>query len=229
MHKAETPRDRTSPMTADQQRLAADNISLVHKAATAFLPRVDRSIEFDELVYHGMIGLVAAARNFNPSLGTPFHSYAYPHIDGAIYSGLRSSSWYTRKQQQRFRDNQRVEERLEQVRLEQANMTDTLEVLAQSLQSAPPVQRVSMDEAAGAVAPGSSPESVVHLIRVRERIAEAAEELKTVERQLLEAYYVEGQSLEEAAARLGHKKPWAHGVLQRVVKSIRESFGRSDG
>src|SRR3981189_3497638 len=47
---------------------------------------------WDDLVQVGCVGLVAAARRFDPSRGTPFAAYAQPTIDGELRRHLRDRS-----------------------------------------------------------------------------------------------------------------------------------------
>src|SRR5437762_7679918 len=44
---------------------------------------------FDELVQVGSVGLVAAARRFDPARGVPFAAYAAPTVEGELRRHLR--------------------------------------------------------------------------------------------------------------------------------------------
>lgn len=68
----ETP---TPPLTPDQQQLAADNIRLVYLLVHR-LQRRRPGLNFDDLVGAGMMGLVQAARCFDPARGVRFSTYA---------------------------------------------------------------------------------------------------------------------------------------------------------
>ncbi|MBR5094843.1 MAG: sigma-70 family RNA polymerase sigma factor [Oscillospiraceae bacterium] len=48
--------------------------------------------ESEDLVQEGMIGLLGAIREFDPSLGTSFHTYAEQCIRNRLYSAIRSAS-----------------------------------------------------------------------------------------------------------------------------------------
>lgn len=64
------------PLTAAQRRLCEENIALVYFALRGV--RYDRKDEAlrEELVSEGMVGLIRAARGFDPSLGFKFSTYA---------------------------------------------------------------------------------------------------------------------------------------------------------
>lgn len=64
----------TTPLTTDQQKLAADNIGLAYKFA---FKNPIRGVDQDETVSICMMGLVRAARKFNPGRGVRFSTYAY--------------------------------------------------------------------------------------------------------------------------------------------------------
>jgi RNA polymerase sigma factor for flagellar operon FliA len=64
-------------------RIIAQNI---HRSLPA-------SIMLNDLVQDGMIGLIIALREYNPSIGAPFQSFAVNKIKWAIMDGLRAGDW----------------------------------------------------------------------------------------------------------------------------------------
>lgn len=65
----------------DSDRLARENIGLVHACARHFK---GRGIEYDDLFQAGCLGLVKAAGNFDENRGVRFSTYAVPVILGEI-------------------------------------------------------------------------------------------------------------------------------------------------
>lgn len=61
--------------------LVCDNLGLVYACASRFS---GRGVEYEELVSAGSVGLVKAARGFDPSLGFAFSTYAVPVILGEM-------------------------------------------------------------------------------------------------------------------------------------------------
>ncbi len=51
-----------------------------------------RAVDFDDLISAGMVGLVKAARSFDPARNVTFKTYAYVRIRGAVVDELRNSS-----------------------------------------------------------------------------------------------------------------------------------------
>lgn len=77
----------------DEGALAAvieENMGLVKSVARRFL---GRGCEWEDLVQLGTVGLMNAARRFDPSLGYCFSTFAVPHVAGEIRRFLRDDGW----------------------------------------------------------------------------------------------------------------------------------------
>jgi RNA polymerase sigma factor for flagellar operon FliA len=61
---------------------------IVHRVVTYLKP----PLSFEDLVSAGTVGLVKAARDFEPSYNTEFKTYAYIKIKGAVLDELRGAS-----------------------------------------------------------------------------------------------------------------------------------------
>ncbi len=66
----------------------------------------------DDLVSAGMVGLAQAARNFDDSLGVPFHRYAATRIKGALLDELRAQDWASRPVRAKARQMELANDRL---------------------------------------------------------------------------------------------------------------------
>jgi RNA polymerase sporulation-specific sigma factor len=74
---------------AQRQLLIADNLKLVYHVANKFMPCPKGYMyEVDDLISEGYFGLVVAAKNFNPSLGVAFSTYACKVIESKIKRSL---------------------------------------------------------------------------------------------------------------------------------------------
>ena len=78
------PAARASP-----EELAERYLSLVIPIARSFQKRLPSSVDFDDLVGAGNLGLVEAARRFDPAQGASFGAFAQHRIRGAITDSLR--------------------------------------------------------------------------------------------------------------------------------------------
>lgn len=79
---------RDSLLTAEQ--LVEKYAYLVRIVAMRF---TCRGAPVEDLVQVGTIGLINAAKRFNPKLGRQFSSYADPTIEGQIHRWFRDSGW----------------------------------------------------------------------------------------------------------------------------------------
>ncbi len=77
-------------MHPTHQALVEENLDLVRYVANLFYRRWRYCIEFDELVSLGVLGLIQAARRFDPNCGAKFSTFAYRRIRGSIYDGIRA-------------------------------------------------------------------------------------------------------------------------------------------
>ncbi len=89
-------------------------LGLVHHAAREVARRGARTVELDELISAGTVGLVQALEGFDPNRGQAFSSYAMPRIRGAILDELRSLDWRSRGGRSRVRTLERAQAQLEQ-------------------------------------------------------------------------------------------------------------------
>jgi RNA polymerase sigma factor for flagellar operon FliA len=95
-----------------RERLFAEYIGLVHRAARDLGRRPSADFEHDDLVGAGTIGLVQALETFDPSRGLAFSTHAMPRIRGAILDEIRGLDWLPRSARERRRDAVRVQESL---------------------------------------------------------------------------------------------------------------------
>jgi RNA polymerase sigma factor (sigma-70 family) len=74
--------------SAGTQQLIEDNLELVRFIARQLHGRMPH-LELDDLIQEGSIGLMAAAREFDPDRGASFRVYASFRVRGAILDSLR--------------------------------------------------------------------------------------------------------------------------------------------
>ena len=61
----------------------------VRSLARGIARKLPRHVDFEELVSLGQVGLISAARQYEPGRGVAFATFAYYRIRGAIFDGLR--------------------------------------------------------------------------------------------------------------------------------------------
>lgn len=77
---------------------------LVRRLAGQMLARLPASVELDDLVQAGMMGLLDALGRYEETQGVQFEAYATQRIRGAILDELRSNDWLPRGLRKHARD-----------------------------------------------------------------------------------------------------------------------------
>ena len=69
---------------------------LVKRLAYYMMAALPPSVEIDDVIQSGMMGLLDAAKRFQDTFGAQFETYAVQRIRGAMLDGLRQSDWLPR-------------------------------------------------------------------------------------------------------------------------------------
>jgi RNA polymerase sigma factor for flagellar operon FliA len=96
-----------------RQRLLEQYLPLVKNVAGRMALGFPKSVELSDLINTGVIGLIEALSNFDPSRGVKFETYAVPRIRGAILDELRSLDWVPRSTRAKSREIERAVSKLE--------------------------------------------------------------------------------------------------------------------
>lgn len=81
---------------ANQEDLVNRHAPLVKRIAYHLMSRLPPSVQADDLIQAGMIGLLEASRNYDPSQGASFETYAGIRIRGAMLDEIRRTDWTPR-------------------------------------------------------------------------------------------------------------------------------------
>ncbi len=76
--------------------LVNQHAQLVKRIAYHMMNRLPASVQVDDLIQAGMIGLLEASRNYDKSRGASFETYAGIRIRGAMLDEIRRSDWTPR-------------------------------------------------------------------------------------------------------------------------------------
>jgi RNA polymerase sigma factor for flagellar operon FliA len=82
----------------DTHDVVVEYLWLVKRVAKHLVVRLGSDASFDDLAQDGLIGLMDAARKFDPSEDCTFESYATTRIRGAMFDGLRQLDRLSRSQ-----------------------------------------------------------------------------------------------------------------------------------
>jgi RNA polymerase sigma factor for flagellar operon FliA len=88
---------------ADKNHLLTEHMPLVKRLAHQMRAKLPASVEVDDLVQAGMIGLLDAINRYEENHGAQFETYAVLRIRGAMLDELRSNDWMPRSTRQNMR------------------------------------------------------------------------------------------------------------------------------
>src|SRR5687768_3456304 len=95
--------------------------ALVRSLAFSVSRNIPVPADLDDLISYGQIGLAEAAREYDPSHGAQFTTFAYYRIRGAIYDGVSKMSWTSRARYNRYRYERMANEALQAEKAEAPN------------------------------------------------------------------------------------------------------------
>jgi RNA polymerase sigma factor FliA len=206
----------------DRDRLLMENLPQVHYIAKRIHDRLPPHVPLEDLVNAGIVGLLEAIRNFDPSRGTQVKTYAELRIRGAILDSLREMDWspraLRRKSRQLEESHRQLRRVLERSPSEQELANDmqlSLEELRTLLcdlrgLNLGSIQALEQEDGKGEqvfkYSPNSPDEDPYYLClqsELRRYLAMAVDELPDRERKLLALYYKEDLTMKEVGAVLG--------------------------
>jgi RNA polymerase sigma factor for flagellar operon FliA len=193
-------------------------LPMVHKIARRVATYLKLPLSFEDLVSAGAVGLVKAARDFDPSRQTKFKTYAYIRIKGAILDELRSLSLLPANLNKQVRNAYKLCRKI----TEQKGIAPTDEELAEKLgitvdevyelfESARAQHFISLDgfteEQSGVVnfledADTIAPDKQLEQAELIDKLSEAIQELDVRRRQIILLYYKQHLTMKQIAELL---------------------------
>lgn len=98
----------------DQRALLEQYMPLVRRHALALQVRLPASVELDDLIQAGMVGLLDALERFDTAQGASFSTFANQRVRGAMIDELRSRDWMPRSVRRSVRALDQAVHKLEQ-------------------------------------------------------------------------------------------------------------------
>ena len=94
----------TSAGIIDKQQHLAKFAPLVKRIAQHLIARLPGSVEVDDLIQVGMIGLMEALDRYEEMPGAQFETYAQQRVRGAMLDELRHMDWVSRSARRNMRE-----------------------------------------------------------------------------------------------------------------------------
>lgn len=79
-----------------ESEIVQSHANLVKRIAQHLIGRLPPSVQLEDLIQAGMIGLLEAAKNYDASKGASFETYAGIRIRGSMLDEIRKSDWAPR-------------------------------------------------------------------------------------------------------------------------------------
>ncbi len=86
----------TAQGTLEKEHLVTRYAPLVKRIAYHLMAKLPASVDVDDLIQNGMIGLLDALGRFEEGMGAQFETYAVQRIRGSMLDGLRDNDWLPR-------------------------------------------------------------------------------------------------------------------------------------
>jgi len=193
---------------------------LVKRLAHYMMASLPPSVELDDVIQSGMLGLLDAARRFQDGFGAQFETYAVQRIRGAMLDGLRKSDWLPRGLRKSLRQVESMVSKLEQQNKRPPTEQELADALGMSLtdyqqllQDARGYQLVSAEDLQSHgeesfldhYYPDERPNPLQSLLDEDERraLVEAIEDLPDREQKVMGLYYEQEMNLREIGEVLG--------------------------
>ena len=213
----------TAKGTLDRDAQLRQYSPLVHRLAHHMIAKLPASVEVDDLIQVGMIGLTEALARFEPSQGVQFETFATQRIRGAMLDELREGDWMSRGSRKQQKDIEHAVQRLEQRLMRAPRESEIAQELGMSLDAYQEMlarvrgtQLVYLEDLGShggeedtfldRYLPAdvqSSPEALLGDHRMRAALVEAIKKLPEREQYVMSMYYEHDMNLKEIAAVLG--------------------------
>jgi RNA polymerase sigma factor for flagellar operon FliA len=219
------------------EALVMAHLGMVKRVALHLKVRIPPFMELDELMQVGMIGLLEAARAFDPTKGIEFESFALSRVRGAILDEVRQLSYLPRSAVAFNKSENEAINFLASVlgrtptQSELAeHMGDDLEEFQKKRGNAKRFETLSMevinDEVLGIADERSrQPDVIVEHEDFMRAVTDAIAELPERDQLLMSLYYVEELNLKEIGEVLGVTESRVSQLLTGIVKKLRLSLG----
>ena len=193
----------------------AELLPMVYKIARRVVIYLKPPLSFEDMVSAGTVGLVKAARDFDPSHQAEFKTYAYIRIKGAILDELRGWSFMPENLRKRISTAQQLSRKItEQTGTAPtdaelaAKLGITVEELYETFENARAQHFISLDgfgedsPALGNLLTSShpaAPEEMIEREELIEKLAEAIRQLSQKHRQVILLYYHQQLTMKQIA------------------------------
>ena len=200
--------------TDERERLILEHMPQVQLIARRIHETLPGNVCLDDLVSSGVVGLIMAIDNYDPSQAVKLKTYAEYKIRGAILDSLRGMDWASRHRRKKYKEIEaaitKAEQKLHRPPSEDEIATElgmTLEAYRERLVEVQGLTLGSLEMAVGSetgqdllsIIPSADelPSATVERAELEDLIARAVSQLPEAEKLVLALYYQEELTLRE--------------------------------
>ena len=231
----------TAVVTRDTQQYLTKYAPLVKRIAHHMMAKLPASVEIDDVIQTGMLGLLDAVNRYEESHGAQFETYAAQRIRGAILDGLRQADWLPRSFRRDLRRIENAIAKLEQ-RLGRAPSENEvaqelgmpLDEYQTMLQEARGYQLISFEDFNHGDGgdfleryckdSSANPLEALQDRKLRERLVKAIAELPEREKVVMGLYYEEELNFREIGETLGVSESRVCQLHSQAVARLRSQI-----
>src|SRR5437016_2637634 len=224
---------------------------LITKTRQRIIPSVPTKIAPEDLEQEGLIALIKAVDQFDPSRNVKFESYAISMVRGAMLEYLRKEDWVPRSVRTKQKMLARAEEALALAKGEEITDEDRAEFLELDIDQfyalyfeATVMQIVSLEDVVGdtehedldplvVLESVRSPDPDPHLTTIvneqRRILHQCVHWLPEAERNVIGMYYYQGKTLKEIAKEIGRSESRAHQLHSQAILRLSGFLTRQKG
>ncbi|KGM07337.1 RNA polymerase sigma factor for flagellar operon [Methylophaga thiooxydans] len=222
-----------------KSELVEQNAALVKRIAYHLIARLPASVDVEDLIQAGMIGLLDASHQFDSSQGASFETYAGIRIRGAMLDEIRRNDWAPRSVHRKAREISSTMQVIEQQKGRNASDAEVAQAMGldiseyhQQLQDSTGHQLFSLDEFsdndevhARPISSGpAAPEEEVQQDDFQQAMARAIDSLPERERLLMSLYYNDELNLKEIGEVLGVSESRVSQIHSQTVIRLRSKL-----
>lgn len=230
------------PLVARQRERIAAGLPFVETLARRVAASMPHSIELNDLVQDGMLGLIDAAYRFDEARGIKFETFAERRVRGAMIDALRRDAWPRGVRRQR-RELEAAREELRRelgaepsladlaarVGSDEARLGRTI-VRINTIESTSPLsagENVDGSTLPPALVPSEppSPDRAYEDVEVRDRVRAAIASLPPRERKVVGLYYYAEATMKQIGAEIGVNESRVSQLHARAIQRLRKSLG----
>ncbi|MGA3127037.1 MAG: FliA/WhiG family RNA polymerase sigma factor [Candidatus Korobacteraceae bacterium] len=237
------PPPSTDRLTEDEQeKLVLCHMDDVRQVARSIVRRLPASVQLDDLIQAGCIGLIDAAKRYGTSRNLPFRQYARIRITGAIFDSLRELDWasrYFRTRQQKLDNATRSLESKLGRKPESIEIADSLGMdlntfyeFAQAVQNRQEVEFEPQEEGEGrsiqesvADDPEKRPDSICHQSQSRNELRKFIAQLPSDEAIVVILYYFKDWTMARIARSIGKTESRVSQIHGKAMEHLRLQLG----